>query len=810
MKSLEKLLEYISSNKQKYSDEEAFIVENFIKNDKQIRTGVIENSKIYGYPFLSSVLDVEKSFFDITDEVEYFVFLEKVCKKNKYIEIEGFSYFSELSIIPKMDISYKIINKKNKTTINAKSKVIRRSDLQRLSNGIIFYENAGFSIKLPLNELKQGEYKILIFINGLIKESYFFDLKANLEPVIDFEKTGLNERMLSYFITLQILESNKIIFKKNISDKYINIPNINVIAKVQRYKIRRFYEKQPWNELLDFSNLFKFSYSVKFDLKIGESVFKLRYLNFENELDYDYPNKYCYYFNSIILNVRNKNNILIDKFDKLQKELKLIISKVKLHSIKVSIEILYNKLKKRRVFGNTPVDSVRDKIELFEKNTNILDLNLMGVYVWQIGRFFQYNNIYNETGVLQNIFAGKKRAEKTSNLQSITPAFRTFSYESSPFSGDSGEIDEFIIDNLRKIKYEDKYIDPNSQGYIDKLEENKSNYLVCEDDYLFQHFIKSSNKRKYLDGFKRFSEVYSLMKDFKINFSEKHLKRIDSISKEYMKIFNLRKTYNNNLKFWLRRYIYSYTYYYNIFHYLKPKTVTVVGPYRSWIFKAAKDLNIYTKELQYAAIESNHPAYNFNMKKDYLPDEIVLWGSYWIEELKERPYKFSLLQNDFIVNNVSLIRNSKKGKFKYDFVYLSQGTIGKRISDIAIKHKEEYPEDKILFRLHPHESLDLYPDLKKVFKKGDIDISHLNDETLYQSIDKASIVLGVYSTSLIESYAAGKHVGILNLPGIFYMEKFIKKYNILVLDSEKDIKSFRKKLKAQENNNIVKELFHGY
>ena len=197
------------------------------------------------------------------------------------------------------------------------------------------------------------------------------------------------------------------------------------------------------------------------------------------------------------------------------------------------------------------------------------------------------------------------------------------------------------------------------------------------------------------------------------------------------------------------------------------------------------------------------------MNQLYLPEEIILWGSFWCEELIKRPYKFTFMCNKFVLENIKNIEMIKEKNYEYDYLYLSQGTIGNYMSKLAIKHKENFPNDKILYRLHPHETLDLYPNLKNAIEKNLIFISSLQKENLYKSLEKSSKVLGVYSTSLIEAFAAGKKVGILNLPGLFYMENFINKYKIPVLENDDDLQLFIKLVNDYSTKRNIKELFSG-
>ena len=175
------------------------------------------------------------------------------------------------------------------------------------------------------------------------------------------------------------------------------------------------------------------------------------------------------------------------------------------------------------------------------------------------------------------------------------------------------------------------------------------------------------------------------MTNFQIKFSNKVIEFIKTMSRDYTRIF-VEKSYYNNIRFWIRRYIYSYLIFTIFLHHIKPKTVTVVGPYKPWLYAATRDLSIYTKELQYAAIESNHPAYDFILTID--SKQMKLFMGFLLEsELEHRKYKFSFMENKFAVENINNIKRTGNLKKSYDYIFIP-GTIGEKMVKLQLPIKK--------------------------------------------------------------------------------------------------------------------------
>lgn len=115
---------------------------------------------------------------------------------------------------------------------------------------------------------------------------------------------------------------------------------------------------------------------------------------------------------------------------------------------------------------------------------------------------------------------------------------------------------------------------------------------------------------------------------------------------------------------------------------------------------------------------------------------------------------------------------------KNQILFLSQGTIGRELSRLAVEfiNKESELDFELIYKLHPGECLSWkadYPWLLSEYKKGNIRVIDENITPLYKLMAESKIHVGVYSTAIYEGLVFNPMVYLLNTNGIEYMEKLI-------------------------------------
>lgn len=556
-------------------------------------------------------------------------------------------------------------------------------------------------------ELTKNNIKFIMYLNGVdTLEEVKISLQNSKYNILNFAK----EKKLSEDVLLK--HSNGIIYNKHI---YFELDNLNKLKDGQ-YKL--YYE--------------------------GKIIFEINFLEIEN--------------NKIKLNLKTSKIQNSKSYKK--KVIRKILSII--NNLYMKTYKLYKGKKIKKEANNKQKDIFEVAYANFLKDTKVFQKdNLLKTNLFYDYKFMAFNKYMKSYNLSESIFKGKVKQNKKKIKKDY------FKYENSPFSLNKKE--NLIIDNLRKVKYEDEYIDPNSFF----LESELNDYAYLEYDYLKEHYLDISNKRKYLDGYYLFSDRIPktpFQKYWDVKYKGSALKPNEQIIYLY-------------LKHKMHHYFSSYIYFYFIFKKLEPKNVYVAGPYRSYIYAAANDLNINTIELQYAAIENKHPAFNditYNSRD--LPNEMIIFNEMWRDKLKnyiKDESKIHLKSNLYYDHYINKIK-SKDSKTK-DVLFLSQGTIGSKIGDYALYFAKKNPNIKVYYRLHPHETIDGEKVYKKMQNYPNIKIITIKEENIFESLKRVNKVIGVYSSALYEAYQANKRVYILKLPGYFFVKDMIedKKFNLI-------------------------------
>ncbi|WP_405064599.1 hypothetical protein OG474_20210 [Kribbella sp. NBC_01505] len=187
------------------------------------------------------------------------------------------------------------------------------------------------------------------------------------------------------------------------------------------------------------------------------------------------------------------------------------------------------------------------------------------------------------------------------------------------------------------------------------------------------------------------------------------------------------------------------------------KTVYVVVAYfHQHIVGAARDLGIRVVELQHGAISPFHLGYSYPGRPVVAdqPDELWTFGSYW-SSVADLP---AGMQTSVVGSPYLPAAGPKDPSLA---VFLSQGTTGGDLLNVAESVAKANPSLRVLFRLHPSEhAADYNP-------SAGVQLS-TSGNTL-DLLAKATYQVGVSTTALFEGMALGCRTAVANLPGHEYL-----------------------------------------
>jgi len=224
---------------------------------------------------------------------------------------------------------------------------------------------------------------------------------------------------------------------------------------------------------------------------------------------------------------------------------------------------------------------------------------------------------------------------------------------------------------------------------------------------------------------------------------------------------------------------------------IKPKLLLIVNSYGfSEFVYAAKQLSIPVVEQQHGIISKYHLGYHFPNSKynsiSTFPDYLLTFGKHWntaaqypIKPARVVPVGFHHFESQR--NNHELIAN-KKNKH----IFISQKTIGKPLSEFAVKWAEKFSDKHIYFKLHPKQFDSWQEELPALSNNAPDNIQVIGESgpDIYQLFSQCNCQIGVFSTALYEGLGFGLSTVIVRLPGWQYMETLIQyNYAIKFVDS---------------------------
>ncbi len=432
------------------------------------------------------------------------------------------------------------------------------------------------------------------------------------------------------------------------------------------------------------------------------------------------------------------------------------------------------------------IADISEKFFHLESKYNLLDLEIKEIKIWELIRSKVYNiilerkNIFNEPHDKLNIFNNIKTL-KNVLLHSVS---------NNALSGDYKK-NVLIFNHPRKKNIDGKFIDIYTNYFANTLDE--SEYEILELPYLGKHLGEENNNTIYLDQL----WLKKLIKNkFSVIFLDKEesdtIKRLEKIITNNFKIsINIKLLIKNEIKSFKCK----YDFYKKLLDKRKPKKIFLVVSYaRAPLVSAAKEKKIDVIEFQHGVIHPYHMGYNYPDVSDeleYFPDEIYSFGKYWkdtvdfpIDDDKIKLYGFPHLK-----------RQRKKfkdvSKNENQILFISQGTIGKKLSKIAYATAKKLPNYDFIYKLHPGEYnrwKNKYKSLIKAESLNNFKVVDNNNKDLYHYFAESEYQVGVYSTAIYEGLAFDCNTILVDLPGVEMMKYLIEKDIVKFADDSTDIK----------------------
>lgn len=361
-----------------------------------------------------------------------------------------------------------------------------------------------------------------------------------------------------------------------------------------------------------------------------------------------------------------------------------------------------------------------------------------------------------------------------------------------------------ILNHPRKRKINGKYVDIYTDPILDEFEED---YICLESLFQLQH-LKPSYQKKILpaDLFDFWTRLASLI--LYVFIIKKEDKVWVELECQIYNVFKHRIDIQKKVQIEYIRALVNKWLLKKLLYKLKPELILQVVGYNrlnKHVNIVAKELEIPTLELQHGFISKDHQAYNFpdNVSNvQTFPDYFAVWSDFFKSQINVPIPNENLVTSGFKFFH-GKIENLKRTEQQHNILVISQGTIGLKLVDLvlALKKMSSY---KIIYRLHPGEipaATDLYPELYNNQDKF-LSIDDSFESDLYVRIKNADVVIGVYSTALLESLSIGIPTIIVKLPGWEVFSNLNNVEGIPIFYSNPEVHSMLEIIMEQEMDTI--------
>ncbi len=439
---------------------------------------------------------------------------------------------------------------------------------------------------------------------------------------------------------------------------------------------------------------------------------------------------------------------------------------------------------------NITVKTILSAFSGLEKEHSLFDRKVRGVYFWQLLKFSLYMELIKLPYLADDAY------EKLGS--GIVAFFRKCfaGFIKSPFLCFNKKCDVLIcpMDGGRNIKRNSGSYSMWTYPLEDELEQKGIPYLVLE---VRDTLGRYSRKGKNIIYHER-RNIFSLFDYLRVLFDRPKNKEINSALKGITDIagkpVSELKTLSNNFiterifKFRLQEAFYT-----RLLKKFKPKKVYFVSHF-TWLamIAACNKLKVETIELQHGSMLFEYP-HDFGNSSIYAPDKLYLWGRYWYDFIAPLP----ISKNNIIFTGYKYLKDELN---KYCDItaqnnrVLFLSSMREHLIDIAIKFSEMNPNFDVVFRLHPFETLywkkrsEQYLELADAQKRlNNLDVEVANEVPLYHSLKSSRYTVAIFSTTCLESIAAGCKLILVSDNIVTLYPYLVDKVIVPLADNEKEL-----------------------
>lgn len=433
------------------------------------------------------------------------------------------------------------------------------------------------------------------------------------------------------------------------------------------------------------------------------------------------------------------------------------------------------------------IKSLSNSLFQIENKYDLFNYSINEVFFWKLIRFDIIKIIQRATGLYGQDHTPAKE-NFTDKLKIALSDYKNSLFHSVCRRKKACDI--LVIEHGRKVKSGNSFIDIYTQPIVHSLQLSNSSYEIVDRKYNQKHYCRPNKQRSYLEYKTIGSVLKKRFNPFRLTHSEKE--KLLVIENEIYKTFSVSINLIALVLKKITNFKNDFQAYKKMLVVRKVKQVYLVVSYvMEAMIAACKAVGVECIELQHGVMNAYHLGYSFPYNKTvpYFPDKLLLFGKYWYDTT---PMPLEESQTE-VIGYPYLIEKLKAVKdvaCKDGVLFISQGTVGQRLTADAVAFAKAYPEIPVTVKLHPGEFERWereYSELVKAEQEKVLTVMGKGSD-MYKLLAQYEYVVGSNSTVLFEAIMLGCRIIIMNYPGIEYMETLLEKKCAIKADSIQDIK----------------------
>lgn len=432
------------------------------------------------------------------------------------------------------------------------------------------------------------------------------------------------------------------------------------------------------------------------------------------------------------------------------------------------------------------IGDITKKIIEIEKSLDLFDWEIESVKIWEVVRYKIYqasiNAGFSESPPVNISIISRFSALLSKILNKLSKY--VFTLPLQPFT-DKKQSDILVFESSRKLIFSNEYIDPYTKFTVDELLSAGQSITKYQSSYTYDKLSKPDKSTRHLEALYLLSEIQSRFQGFKLCVEDK--RKVNEIEEKIKSDLGLVFSFAGLIEREVKLFIAQKKLFNTLLKKKRPKQIFIVNFCdKAALIAAAKENKIEVIDIQHGLISSEDIIYHYpnTVKRSlkYFPDKFYVWSEAW-KHASDIPLESSdivVYGNKYLENKVLNYSHVKK---QSDLVLIvSQPGLTKLVLQETVKKIDAFKGKQVVFKFHPSEYVigDRFEEYKILKEKHAVNFI-ARDVDLYEIFAKASEVVGVSSTALIEALSFNCKVKLYNLPSVEWMAPFIKSEDVSFL-----------------------------